>query len=229
MNQYQCDICVHGDDLSTAADGTDTYGLVKKADRFLEVPRTEGISTTELVGRMLLMTRSHHMANADSTAFEESKQARKMFPTTNRIVQFALQADGSPRRDPLPNERIIYVDGAFDLFHVGHIELFRQAKQLGDYLLVGVHEDQTINTIKGHNYPVMNLYERVLGVLSCKYVDEVIIGAPYSIDKKLLATYNVHKVVHGNTPTIPDRGGVDPYALAKEKGIYVQLETHFWP
>jgi len=60
MDKYSCDFCVHGDDLVTAADGSDTYAEVKKAGRFRECKRTASVSTTELVGRMLLMTRSHH-------------------------------------------------------------------------------------------------------------------------------------------------------------------------
>jgi ethanolamine-phosphate cytidylyltransferase len=60
------------------------------------------------------------------------------------------------------------VDGAFDLFHMGHIELLKKARSLGDFLVVGVHEDQVLNAIKGSNYPVMNLHERVLSVMACR-------------------------------------------------------------
>lgn len=54
------------------------------------------------------------------------------------------------------------------MFHLGHIELLKRAKALGDFVVVGVHEDQTVNQIKGYNYPVMNLHERVLSVLACR-------------------------------------------------------------
>jgi ethanolamine-phosphate cytidylyltransferase len=56
-----------------------------------------------------------------------------------------------------------YVDGGFDLFHVGHIEFLRKAKELGDYLIVGIHSDYDINQHKGANHPIMTLQERVLG------------------------------------------------------------------
>lgn len=78
MDKYKCEICIHGDDLVVAADGSDTYGLVKAAGRFKyinkfslylaekltfvtirTVPRTQGVSTTDLVGRMLLLTKDH--------------------------------------------------------------------------------------------------------------------------------------------------------------------------
>ena len=59
MDQYGCEVCIHGDDLSIGADGKDTYQIVKDAGRFVECRRTQGVSTTELVGRMLLMSKDH--------------------------------------------------------------------------------------------------------------------------------------------------------------------------
>ncbi len=58
--------------------------------------------------------------------------------------------------------------GAFDLFHVGHLEFLEKAKQMGDYLIVGLHTDPMVNQYKGSNYPIMNLHERTLSVLACK-------------------------------------------------------------
>jgi len=52
---------------------------------------------------------------------------------------------------------------------------------MGSYLIAGIHDDETINKIKGYNYPVLNLQERTLILLAMKYVDEVIIGAPWII------------------------------------------------
>lgn len=51
---------------------------------------------------------------------------------------------------------------------MGHIEILALAKKQGDYLIVGVYDDQTVNDYQGTNLPIMNVYERVLGVLSCK-------------------------------------------------------------
>uniref|UniRef100_A0A8D8G863 ethanolamine-phosphate cytidylyltransferase n=1 Tax=Culex pipiens TaxID=7175 RepID=A0A8D8G863_CULPI len=59
LDNNNCDFCVHGDDITLTADGVDTYHLVKTAERYKEVSRTAGVSTTDLVGRMLLMTRNH--------------------------------------------------------------------------------------------------------------------------------------------------------------------------
>lgn len=142
-----------------------------------ECKRTQDISTTELVGRMLLMTRDHHkrrgsinsssitsVNSAELGTFSATPATKvsHILPTSRKIVQF------SEGKEPEDSDRVVYVDGTFDLFHTGHIEFLKRAKQLGDYLLVGIHDDQTVNAIKGSNYPVMNLHERVLSVLSCR-------------------------------------------------------------
>jgi ethanolamine-phosphate cytidylyltransferase len=237
MDKYDCDICVHGDDITTTADGRDSYQAVKDAGRFVECKRTPSVSTTELVGRMLLMTKTHH-EHADEA---EAKRARidsfavgadakspytsvaQMLPTTRRIVQF------SSCKEPQPADKVIYVDGTFDLFHAGHVELLRKAKEMGDFLLVGIHDDRTANEVKGSNYPIMNLHERVLSVLACRYVDEVVIGAPYSVTRELLEAsgFKISLVVHGKTTVDPDINAKDPYAYPRQLGIYREVETNF--
>ncbi|KAJ1921668.1 choline phosphate cytidylyltransferase [Mycoemilia scoparia] len=239
LDKYDIDFVVHGDDITTAADGSDCYQLVKDAGRYKECKRTEGISTTELVGRMLLLTRDHHYRNlrksnspikgVDGEAVSEFSRSSSFnekpisishyLSTSKKIVQF------SSEREPEPGDKVVYVDGAFDLFHVGHIEFLKRARQLGDYLLVGIHDDKTVNAIKGGNYPVMNLQERVLAVLQCRYVDEVIIGAPYSVTEDVLKkVYRVDVVTHGVGNTPIDLDGTDPYALPKSRGMYQEID-----
>ena len=62
--------------------------------------------------------------------------------------------------------------GTFDLFHIGHLELLRRAKDLGDYLVVGVSNDK-FNSLKGKKciYPYKERHEIINAI---KYVDEVI-------------------------------------------------------
>ena len=73
MDQYECEVCIHGDDLSIGADGKDTYQIVKDAGRFFECRRTQGVSTTELVGRRLLMSKDH----SDLIVCDEEESAEK--------------------------------------------------------------------------------------------------------------------------------------------------------
>jgi ethanolamine-phosphate cytidylyltransferase len=62
-------------------------------------------------------------------------------PTTRMITLFS---DG---RKPEPGQRVVYIDGAFDLFHYGHVEALRQAKALGDFLVVGIYEEDVVRRL----------------------------------------------------------------------------------
>ncbi|KAL5281171.1 Pect family protein [Megaselia abdita] len=234
LDKYNCDFCVHGDDITMTADGKDTYQFVKDAKRYKEVSRTAGVSTTDLVGRMLLLTRNHFQqgkhefsvnkegsANMgqDSTAKSPWTGCSQFLPTTQKIIQFS---DG---KSPKPNDKIVYVAGAFDLFHVGHLDFLEKAKSQGDYLIVGLHTDPVVNEYKGSNYPIMNLHERVLSVLACKYVNEVVIGAPYCVDENLIEHFNVDVVCHGQTPIALEDGKIDPYAVPKKQGKFKSLDS----
>src|SRR3989344_7706105 len=62
--------------------------------------------------------------------------------------------------------------GAFDLFHAGHILMFKEAKEVCDYLIVGLHSDQTIDR-PDKNKPIMTLEERRIMLQAIKYIDEI--------------------------------------------------------
>lgn len=69
--------------------------------------------------------------------------------------------------------------GTLDLMHPGWVDRLKFAKQQGDFLYVGIWDDEMTRFYRGADFPIQTLQERVLEVLACKYVDEVVIGAPY--------------------------------------------------
>ena len=70
----------------------------------------------------------------------------------------------------------VYMDGCFDVMHYGHANALRQARALGDQLVLGLISDDEIRRAKGP--PVMDYKERKTLVGANKWVDEVIDGAP---------------------------------------------------
>jgi len=89
----------------------------------------------------------------------------------------------------------IYVDGVWDLFHYGHVEMLRHAKSLGDYLIVGIHSDKDVAKYK--RKPIMVLRERHRVVSAIKWVDNTIQEAPLVITRKLIWDFKIDIVLHG--------------------------------
>ncbi|XP_006753085.1 PREDICTED: ethanolamine-phosphate cytidylyltransferase isoform X4 [Myotis davidii] len=223
------------DDITLTVDGRDTYEEVKQAGRYRECKRTQGVSTTDLVGRMLLMTKAHHSSQEMSSEYRAYADSFGKCPggrnpwtgvsqflqTSRKIIQFASG------KEPQPGDTVIYVAGAFDLFHIGHVDFLAKVHGLVErpYVIAGLHFDQEVNHYKGKNYPIMNLHERTLSVLACRYVSEVVIGAPYAVTAELLDHFKVDLVCHGKTEIMPDKDGSDPYQEPKKRGIFRQIDS----
>ena len=70
---------------------------------------------------------------------------------------------------------IVFTNGVFDLLHIGHLRYLRQARALGDALIVGVNSDRSVRANKGPERPITPEDERaeILGALTC--VDAVVV------------------------------------------------------
>lgn len=86
--------------------------------------------------------------------------------------------------------------GTFDLLHVGHINLLRRAKALGDYLIVAISSDE-FNDRKGKKAH-FSIEDRIKIVKSIKYVDEVIIENDWEQKINDVKEYNIDTFVMGN-------------------------------
>ena len=86
--------------------------------------------------------------------------------------------------------------GTFDLFHVGHLNLLRRAKELGDYLIVAVSSD-AFNATKGKQCAIPD-YERMEIVQAIKYVDKVILEESWEQKISDVQKYDVDIFVIGD-------------------------------
>lgn len=74
----------------------------------------------------------------------------------------------------LANMKRVITFGTFDVFHVGHVNILKRAKALGDHLIVGVSSDH-LNFSKKARYPIYSEQDRVNIISSLRFVDEVFI------------------------------------------------------
>lgn len=248
LDKLNIDYCAHGDDMPTNSQGIGCYDEIKKAGRLKIFKRTEGISTTEIIGRLLMFTKesdrnNHNFENLPKTSSEfvkeiitdaESQDFNKgpvmssFLSTGWRMIEFCNY------KTPKPEDKIVYLDGAFDILHIGHIEMLKKAKEYGDFLYVGIHDDQVVHSYLGKNCPILNLQERVFNLLALKDVDDVVIGAPLKITEDLIRSLKINivlcvKKTHHQIQKNPEKILVydDPYEVPKSLGIYQEINYEF--
>lgn len=91
--------------------------------------------------------------------------------------------------------RPVLVIGVFDLFHRGHVELLRRARELGSALYVVINGDDFTESYKRR--PVMSENDRLAVVLACRYVDYAIISNVHDA-KPIIEKYGIKIIVHGD-------------------------------
>jgi D-beta-D-heptose 7-phosphate kinase/D-beta-D-heptose 1-phosphate adenosyltransferase len=70
---------------------------------------------------------------------------------------------------------VVWTNGCFDLVHVGHIRSFRDAKALGDILIVGINSDASVRAIKGETRPLIDQNDRAELLSALEMIDYVTI------------------------------------------------------
>lgn len=106
-----------------------------------------------------------------------------------------------------------------DAFHAGHAEFLRQARALGDELVVGLYTDDDCEWF--HRRPSLDLSERARRVAACRHVDRVVSGAPVFIADKWLRAQQIDLVAHSGG--LPDRSSRFWYRIPIERGIFRTL------
>ena len=113
------------------------------------------------------------------------------------------------------NKSIVFTNGCFDIIHRGHIEYLKQSKELGDYLIVGLNSDKSVERLKGETRPYQTESDRAEILNSFRFVDIVIIfeeDTPLKLICELKpdilvkgGDYNLNTII--GAKEIQDRGG----------------------
>lgn len=92
--------------------------------------------------------------------------------------------------------KIGYTTGVFDMFHIGHLNILKRAKEQCEYLIVGVSTDEVVEEYK-HKVPIIPFDERCAIVSAIKYVDKVV---PQTSMDKMEAYEKLHfnAIFHGS-------------------------------
>lgn len=105
-------------------------------------------------------------------------------------------------------KKTVFTNGCFDVLHTGHLTLLKEAKAQGDYLIVGLNSDESIQQLKGNNRPFNNYAIRRQQLELIPYVDEIIeFSEPTPIE--LIKDLQPNLIVKGGDYKIEDVVGHD--------------------
>ncbi|KAI9122627.1 hypothetical protein K1719_006467 [Acacia pycnantha] len=119
----------------------------------------------------------------------------------------------------------VYSDGIYDLFHFAHARSLEQAKKLfpNTYLLVGCCNDEVTHRYKGKT--VLTEKERYESLGHCRWVDEVIPDAPWTVTQEFLDKHQIDYVAHDSLPYADASGaGKDVYEFVKSVGKFKETK-----
>ena len=173
----------------------------------LDWPRADAVFAANVAGGLVCakfgtatVTRTELNRAIDDTA------KRDLLPERERVPRRQLaNAVARARRH---GERIVFTNGCFDILHAGHVGYLKEARELGDRLIVAVNDDESARRLKGDGRPVNPLERRVQVLEGLAAVDWVV---PFSEDtpEALLAELRPDVLVKGGDYALPDVVGAD--------------------
>ncbi len=118
-------------------------------------PRTAVVSSQELLQRVSLR------------AYTSQTLTSREYQTQDVLMRLAAQLEG----ERLAGRTIVFTNGVFDILHVGHLQFLKQAKAMGDILVVAVNSDRSARKLKGPGRPITNEQDRLALVAALDMVD----------------------------------------------------------
>tara|TARA_B110000116_G_scaffold248417_1_gene241429 strand:+ start:130 stop:633 length:504 start_codon:yes stop_codon:yes gene_type:complete len=93
-------------------------------------------------------------------------------------------------------KKVVFTNGCFDIIHKGHKTYLKAARELGDFLIIGLNSDSSVRELKGLNRPINNQNNRAKNILKLDFVDAVTIFGELT-PKKLIHDLSPDLIVKG--------------------------------
>ncbi len=120
--------------------------------------------------------------------------------------------------------KVVFTNGCFDILHLGHVDYLEKARTLGDKLIVGINNDDSVRRLKGNSRPVNDLNARSRMLAALDFVDAVVPfeeDTPLALIRSILPDvlikgddYTIENIV-GADVVIQSGGSVETIALVK--------------
>lgn len=105
------------------------------------------------------------------------------------VITTQMMSEFLPRRSINGEDIVVYIGGLFNMSNVTHVFTLRKARALGTYLIVGLHNEGDLN-----------ITDHVLTLSACRFVDDIVMGAPRGIDDNFIRSLGI-KVVAQTSAT----------------------------
>ena len=73
------------------------------------------------------------------------------------------------------NKKIVFTNGCFDVIHFGHVDYLSKARNLGDFLVIGLNSDASVKRLKGDSRPINEEHARAFVLAAMEFVDAVVV------------------------------------------------------
>ncbi|MCK4308263.1 D-glycero-beta-D-manno-heptose 1-phosphate adenylyltransferase [candidate division WOR-3 bacterium] len=120
------------------------------------------------------------------------------------------------------NKIVVFTNGCFDILHRGHIESLRQAKELGDILIVGLNTDNSIHKFKSKSRPIFNQNDRAEVLSALAGVDYIVLFDE-STPEKLIEQIKPDILVKGSDYKIDEIAGREIVQKCGGKVVIIPL------
>lgn len=167
QNQEEYHLPAHAREVFDVTGAGDTVIAVFGASIAAKADLTEATALANLAASLVVAK-----LGAASVSVPELEAALKNTAITSSGILNDEQLVQTVASLRLQGKKIVFTNGCFDILHAGHVTYLQQAKQLGDYLIVAINDDDSVRRLKGSGRPINNVAQRLavlagLGVVDC--------------------------------------------------------------